>query len=305
MTTTKGLIAPAHLVAVAWVVVLGASLLPRVVVQEVLRRDFTDDARLLVSASVIATALVATAVWARLRPLVPFLVALAVLVGAEALVYRVIDQAPAYRAWLADPSFPVYMLAEQSLRLMVTALMIAALMVLRRRPSRFFLTVGDLHAPMRRIPWLGVKDGTRWSRFGPLAAAGLSAGTLTFVLLAGAPAPDVLARALPLVPVILLAATLNAFSDEVAWKASLLSVLEGPVGPRQAVLMVAAYFGMGHYYGIPYGVIGVSMAFALGWLLARSMVETRGLFWAWFIHFCQDVIIFSFLAIGSITPGGA
>ena len=49
----------------------------------------------------------------------------------------------------------------------------------------------------------------------------------------------------------------------------------------------------------------MAMAFALGWLLARSMVETRGLFWAWFIHFCQDVIIFSFLAIGSITPGGA
>ena len=59
------------------------------------------------------------------------------------------------------------------------------------------------------------------------------------------------------------------------------------------------------HYGIPYGVVGVAMAFALGWLLARSMVETRGLFWAWFIHFCQDVIIFSFLAIGSITPGGA
>lgn len=111
--------------------------------------------------------------------------------------------------------------------------------------------------------------------------------------------------AVPLLPAILLAVTLNAFSEEVAWKASLLSVLEGPVGPRQAMLMVAAYFGMGHYYGIPYGVIGVTMAFVLGWLLARSMVETRGLFWAWFIHFCQDVIIFSFLASGPITPGGA
>lgn len=148
-------------------------------------------------------------------------------------MYRVVDQAPAHQAWLADPSFSAYTLAEQSLRLMVTAIMIAALLVLRRSPSRFFMAVGDLHAPMRRIPWLGVRDGTRWSRFGPLAAAGLSAGTLTFVLLAGGPAPHAVARAAPLLPVILLAATLNAFSEEVAWKASLLSVLEGPVGPRQ------------------------------------------------------------------------
>jgi hypothetical protein len=43
----------------------------------------------------------------------------------------------------------------------------------------------------------------------------------------------------------------------------------------------------------------------MGWLLAKSMQETHGLFWAWFIHFLQDVWIFSFLAIGSITPGGS
>jgi hypothetical protein len=34
------------------------------------------------------------------------------------------------------------------------------------------------------------------------------------------------------------------------------------------------------------------------------MLETRGLFWAWLIHFVQDVLIFAFLAIGSIVPGG-
>jgi hypothetical protein len=67
---------------------------------------------------------------------------------------------------------------------------------------------------------------------------------------------------------------------------------------------MAAYFGLLHYYGVPYGVVGVLMAGLLGWLLGKSMLETRGLFWAWFIHLIQDVLIFSFLAIGSITPGG-
>jgi len=33
--------------------------------------------------------------------------------------------------------------------------------------------------------------------------------------------------------------------------------------------------------------------------------DQSSLVWAWFIHLVQDVLIFSFLAIGAITPGGA
>ncbi|TLN09851.1 CPBP family intramembrane metalloprotease [bacterium] len=101
-----------------------------------------------------------------------------------------------------------------------------------------------------------------------------------------------------------MAAVLNAFSEEMTYKASFLSVLEGAVGRQQALLLMAAFFGILHFYGVPYGIIGVLMAGLLGWLLGKSMLETRGLFWAWFIHFWQDVAIFIFLAIGSITPGG-
>ena len=35
------------------------------------------------------------------------------------------------------------------------------------------------------------------------------------------------------------------------------------------------------------------MAGFLGWLLAKSVAETQGVFWAWFIHFQQDVLIFA------------
>lgn len=41
-----------------------------------------------------------------------------------------------------------------------------------------------------------------------------------------------------------------------------------------------------------------------GWLLGKAMVERRGFFWAWLIHFLQDVLIFAFRAAGSVTPGG-
>jgi membrane protease YdiL (CAAX protease family) len=115
---------------------------------------------------------------------------------------------------------------------------------------------------------------------------------------------DIVIQALPFLPAVLLAAAMNAFYEEMTFKASFLSVLEGPAGKQQALLLMAAFFGIMHFYGIPYGVVGVLMATFLGWLLGKSMLETRGLFWAWFIHFIQDVLIFAFLAIGSITPGG-
>ncbi len=291
-------------IAVAWVVVAGASALPQVILKEWGGLEATDDARAILAASVVGLALLVAATWGRLRPLVPFLVVFLSLVGAQWLVFRVVGQAQPFHSWLADPAFTTRTLADQSLRLMVTCLVIVALLVVRGRPSRFFLAAGDVRAPMRQLRWLGVKEGTRWSRFGPIAAAAISGGTLVFLLASGGVRVDLVMRAAPLLPVVLLVAAFNAFSEEVTYKASLLSVLEGPVGPAQALWMVSAYFGIGHYYGVPYGLIGVAMALALGWLLGRSMLETRGVFWAWFIHFWQDVLIFSFLAIGSITPGG-
>ena len=73
-----------------------------------------------------------------------------------------------------------------------------------------------------------------------------------------------------------------------------------PVGSRRALRMVVACLGIVHFYGI----IGVLLAWFLGWILARSMLETRGLTWAWFIHFVQDELVFGFMAIGAITPEG-
>ncbi len=226
------------------------------------------------------------------------------LVAVEWLVYRQIGGLPVYQAWLNNPSFNVSMLAQQSLRLMVTLVIIAALFVLHKKASAFFLGKGDTAAPVEPVKWLGAKPGERWNTFGRNFTFFISLGTLAFLVMAGRPPLDIVLRALPFLPAVLLAAALNALNEEMTYKASFLSVLEGPAGRGQALLLMAAYFGLGHYYGVPYGVVGVLMAGFFGWLLGKSMLETRGLFWAWFIHFWQDVLIFSFMVIGSMTPGG-
>jgi membrane protease YdiL (CAAX protease family) len=288
----------------AWIVVLLTSALPKVILQEIFAQTVTPDLQVILSLSVVCLALLATLIWPALRGLRPLFALFGVLVGGQWLVYNRIDLLPFYRDWLVNPSFNVYMLAEQSLNLIVSLLMVAALLLMKKKRQDFYLARGDLAAPVEPIRWLGVKQGERWNKFGGWLTFFISLGTLAFLVIAGRPPLDIVLRALPFLPAVLLAAALNALTEEVTYKASFLSVLESPVGPRQALYMVAAYFGLGHFYGVPYGVIGVLMAGFMGWILARSMQETRGLFWAWFIHFWQDVWIFSFLAIGSILPGG-
>lgn len=288
----------------AWVVVLLTSALPKIILQEIFGQTVSSDLQAVMSLSVIFIALLATLIWQSLRGLRPFLALFAVLVSIQWLVYNHIDQLPFYRTWLRNPSFNVSMLAEQSLNLIVTLVMIAILVLMKKKRPDFYLMRGDVAAPVEPIRWLGVGQGERWNKFGSSLTFFISLGTLAFLVIAGRPPLDIVIKALPFLPAVLLAAALNAFNEEVTYKASFLSVLENPVGPRQAVYMVAAYFGIGHYYGVPYGIVGVALATFLGWILARSMQETRGLFWAWFIHFWQDVWIFSFMAIGAITPGG-
>ena len=186
---------------------------------------------------------------------------------------------------------------------MVTLAIIAALFVLKRSPAAFFLVKGDTSAPVEPVKWPGIKN-ERWDTLGRNFAVIISSVTLAFLVFAGRPSLDMAVRVLPFLPAVLLAAALNAFNAEMSYKASFLSVLEDAVGRNQALWLMAAYFGIGHFYGVPYGVIGVLMAGFLGWFLGKSMLETRGLWWAWFIHFWQDVLVFSFLALGSITSGG-
>ena len=291
------------LVITAWVVVLTTALF-RIVAQEIFHYQVSEHLQAVVSAVIVLLGMILALLWSPLYPLRQFLGLFAVLISVEWLVYTKIDQLPFYQAWLHNPSFNVYMLAEQSLRLLVTLTIIAILFALKRSWAAFFLVKGDTAAPVEPVKWLGAEKGERWNTFGRNFAIFISLGTLAFLVIAGRPPLDLVLKALPFLPAVLLAAALNAFNEEVTYKASFLSVLENVVGKNQALFLMAAYFGIGHYYGVPYGIVGVLMAGFLGWFLGKSMLETRGLFWAWFIHFWQDVLIFSFLAIGSITPGG-
>lgn len=292
-----------YILTTAWAAILTISLF-KIILQEIFHYTVSEDLQSGIAALVVITGFALTFLWKTIRPLRQFFGLFIILVSAQWLVYNQIDQLPIYQTWLGNPSFNIKMLAEQSLNLMVALIIIAFLFILKKKRQAFFLAWGDTAAQVEPIKWLGVKSGEKWSTFGRILAIFLSLGTLAFLVIAGRPPLDIVVKALPFLPAVLLAATLNAFYEELTYKASFLAVLEGVVGKQQALYLMAAFFGIFHFYGIPYGIIGVLMATFLGWLLGKSMLETRGLFWAWFLHFLQDVLIFAFLAIGSIAPGG-
>ena len=287
----------------AWATVLTAALF-KIILQEIFHYTVSEDLQFGIMALIVVVGFALTFLWKTIRPLRPFFGLFIVLTGANWLIFTQVDKLPIILAWLHHPSFSIKMLAELSLKLLIALIVIVFLLLLGKKRQEFFLVRGDTAAPAEPVRWLGIKEGTKWNRLGREFAIYLSLGTLAFLVIAGRPPLDIVVRALPFLPAVLLAAAMNAFYEEMTYKASFLAVLEDVVGKPQALYLMAAYFGISHFYGIPYGVIGVLMATFLGWLLGKSMFETRGLCWAWFLHFLQDVLIFAFLAIGSITPGG-
>ena len=203
---------------------------------------------------------------------------------------------PACRPCSANSVFDARMQAEQTGKLAVSVGMIAHLFVLGYKRRDFFLTRGDLRAPIQPVPLLGFpKPDT----LAGLACSGLFTSPLPWpscsTLACGRAATGML-KVVPVLPSILFYAALNAFNEEITYRAPMLATLEPVGGSRQALWMAAYFFGIAHYFGTPGGILGGIASIFMGWILGKGMLETRGLFWTWWIHFLSDVAIFTFLA---------
>lgn len=304
-TTSQSTPSQRTLLIVAWTVMLLASALPNILWQEVgqVRPGLTI---LWLKLGLLAVLAAAGYAWQPLGRMRPFILLLVLVFAAEELLIHRLGNSAQWQAWFggSDVSFTTEMMSVQLRRVAVAVAVIAGLRLYGYRRREMFLTPGRLDAPVTPVPIAGFPTPSTWMRFGLQWALYISLGTLLFLVIGARPAPALLLQALPMLPLILLFAVMNAFSEEMTYRAAFLTTLVGPVGPRHAIWLSAIFFGLGHYYGVPYGVIGVIMASFLGWLLGKAMLETRGFFWAWFIHFLQDVIIFTFMAVGSVTPGG-
>lgn len=202
--------------------------------------------------------------------------------------------------WETQAPWALSAISTHLLRLLPALIILAFLLFSGRKRSDLFLVKGNVRAPVEPSRLLGMKKAEPWTRIGTIFAVIFASVTLIYLALSNFPSLRTLELALPLIPVAIVIAAINAFNEEFTLRAAPLSELKNSVGKHQGLMITTLFFGLGHFYGVPSGVLGVLLASFLGWFLGKSMLETKGFIWAWLIHFLPDVFIFTFFAFAVV-----
>lgn len=135
--------------------------------------------------------------------------------------------------------------------------------------------------------------GNDWSIYGPMMAIFFTVGNMlmmSFSVVAQHGAIN--STFYSLLPLVILFSATNAWSEEIFSRFALVAGLSEKLNPVTICWISGILFGVAHFSGTPGGLSGVFLTGILGWLLAKSVIETRGIGWALIIHFIQDLVIF-------------
>ncbi|MDX1437553.1 MAG: CPBP family intramembrane glutamic endopeptidase [Anaerolineales bacterium] len=294
---------PRSLILIAWAITLLAGILPEIILDQAweVSLPWLYWARIAVFAVLFLLSFFGGAS----RPLRGFAALWILIYTASEAVSRLDFVLAPIQGLLGGSSFVARMQPEQFGKLAVALLVVLGLLALGYSRKQLFLTPGRLDAPIVPVKWMGFPKPDPWWKFGGQYGFYIALGMGAVAWLVTRPTPAMWELVVPALPAILLFAAMNAFYEEMTFRASMLATLEPFAGMKQAWAMSAVYFGIAHFYGLPYGWIGVVLATLNGWLLGKAMLETRGMFWSWWMHFLQDIVIFTCLVMGALTPGGA
>jgi len=180
---------------------------------------------------------------------------------------------------------------------------IVLLLTYLQEPQNFKLlfSIGDISAPVNPVQWFGIGENRTWVFSGLYLSLIITLGTLSFVYIQFRKLKINAKEIFPYVIWILAFSLTNSFSEEAIFRLGVISPLFGAIEASNLNLLSAVIFGLVHFGGMPHGLIGMLMAGFLGWFLAKSVIETQGIFWAWLIHFIQDVVIYVGFVVGSIS----
>ena len=188
----------------------------------------------------------------------------------------------------------------QSITFFGAIVFLFVLWLTKKKEFQEFFRIGNISADILPEPIIGLKPkpNENWFHIGrnfAIIISGVTAIVIYFQLIKdGGITID---RIINVLPFSIVFALTNSFVEESITRLGVVVVLKDVLKDRTIPIVSALIFGTVHYWGNPGGLIGVLVAGFLGWFLAKSILETKGIFWAWLIHFLQDVIIFSALFI--------
>jgi hypothetical protein len=207
--------------ALAWGVTLALlSRLPEIVAREVFHIDTAWISWLWLGSAALFFAL--SFVWPAARSLRRYFLIMLIILSMTGLVDPGIRGSSLWASWFGGAQSPVRtLLAERILLALETLVVIGALAAMRFRRRDYYLTTGNLNAPVGGLRIPGVSRPITWGVVGPALAILL---TLLYVAVATTfvpPTASLFARALPRIPLALLAALLNSFCEEMLYRAAL------------------------------------------------------------------------------------
>jgi membrane protease YdiL (CAAX protease family) len=281
------------LLYLAWAIVVLLTV-PEIILRAFLRVDTSW--MLLARIGLLTGSFALTFVWPLIRPLRGMLVVFLVIYVVEAWLFlTAIPQSQIYRDVVGDDANLAF-IAERLMRIGAVVVMFVVLLLMGFRRRDLYLAVGDLRAtatPTRlKIP----HRPQPWTTFGRNYAI-ISVGLLLFFLIP-ALQPSLANLTVGLLLFAAVCAAMNSFAEEFLYRSALIPQVLPLFGKGATLMLVPAWFGLAHYFGVPNGLTGVLLAGVGGWFFAKSMIETRGIAWAWFLHFLADFTVYLLLLLG-------
>lgn len=217
---------------------------------------------------------------------------------ATALLFRFMDS-PLFHIQYFDKEILNFYVNYELSTILLSLAFLGILYGLAPRLRLGYLNLKHIEGVVKPVPLIGLKPKANegWKIIGLTLGGIITLVTGLVVYLQTASSRGLTFRFFPEIPLILLMALMNSFTEEVIFRLSYTTIVANDQGsPRISEFLSALVFGGIHYFGIaPSGIAGALMAGFIGWFLAKSINETKGFFWAWAIHFAQDVVILFFL----------
>jgi len=214
-----------------------------------------------------------------------------------ALIFKLFSFSRLIDIQISENEFISGQFRYQLLLLILAIVTLIILYLLNGEVLSRFLSLGNIGAAASPVPIFGIKENESWLSLGLSLSFFITLITAIFIYFQVKGSGIGWEHIFPVFWWVLLFSLTNSFSEEVIFRLGLVGSLYEVVSPSNLMLISAVVFGLAHYSGMPNGVVGMAMAGILGWLLMKSVLETHGIFWAWLIHFLQDVVIFGGLVL--------
>lgn len=192
---------------------------------------------------------------------------------------------------VSENSYVNFQINYQLLLLGIAIISMISSYIFNPESFKSILSIGNISASGEELKIFGIKKGDSWLKTGISLSVfiSLATGIFMYFQLKGQSIDYSLLKT-GLLWIILFSLT-NSFAEEMIFRVGINGPLANLLAPNKIFLISAIIFGIAHFQGMPNGIIGIVLAGLLGYVLSKSIHETNGVFWAWFIHFLQDAII--------------